>query len=191
MAHLPDQPIAEIDNFTYEALRRYWAAHDMDLGKGYPYVWDLRMGAVNRWPDKIVTLIDPPDRRIHYTLYLRRGDEVDESEFAMEYGEWPPAPDSWLLVWSEGLFEGPLNPATDEWDKEARSRLHISEAEFNKWIEENPEPPQFLPTDKNWSPDRAREEIEKIIPEAQRELVEKDPGKLKWAPNRFIIEPPE
>jgi len=184
--------IGEVDNFTYQALRRYWAEHDMDRGAGYPFVWDLRIGAVNRWPDDIRTRLNPGTRSIHYTLYLRRADAIDDAEYLEKYGQFPAAPGAWMIVWDEGTFKGPYNEAAiDEW--EVRMQPHLKEPEdvFNRWYDQNPPPPQFLPTPENWGPDRAREELEKIIPEAQRRLVEEDPKGLRWEPRKFIITDPE
>lgn len=187
-----DQPIAEVDNFTYQALRRYWTAHDIDRGVGYPFVWDLRIGAVNRWPDDLQTTLEPSKRHIHYTLYLRRADQVDPDEYAMKHGRWPSDPENWILVWSEGTSVGPYNEqAVEEWEARMRPHLKKSEEAFNQWVAQNPPPAQHLPSLDNWGPDRARAELEAIIPEAQRQLVEEDPGGLKWGPQRFIIpEPP-
>jgi hypothetical protein len=178
--------IAEIDNFTYQALRRYFTAHDIDLGTSPSHVWDLRSGAVNRWPEAHARM---KLRHIRYTLYFRRDDELDAFQYAQEHGRWPDAPGGWRVVWEQGTNRGEVNPEHLEWFDRTPKNLQTEE-EFSRWVQGDPPPPEYLPNPENWGPDRAREELERIIPEAQRALVEDDPRGLSWGEQRFIIDPP-
>lgn len=186
----PEAKIAEVDNFTYQALRRYWAEYDfLKDGRSqiYPYIWDLRSGLVSRWPDDIGKLLHPPLRNIHYTLHFRRGDGIDEFEYLEEHGEFPPPPDTWNIVWGEGTFQGDDNPKHIAWFERAQEYVHGSEEDFNEWIAGDPAPPEWLPHEENWPPERALEELTELVPEAQRALVEDDPRGLEWGVRKFII----
>lgn len=184
----PRVPILKVDNLTYQALRRYFAKHDIDAGRGYPYVWDLRSGAANRWPDEFDPR-DPARRHIHYTVAFERSDmsQIEEIEYAQKHGEWPRAPEAWEILWEEGTFQGEWNPAHERWAKRARPHLRKTESAFNRWLKKNPAPPERLPSPYNWTPKAAFEELERVIPEAVRQLVEEDPGALEWEPRRFIL----
>jgi hypothetical protein len=146
-------PIATIDNNTYKALRAFWAAYDIDNGRGVDgYVWDLRMGAVNRWMDHH----DDPRHglpHIHYSLYFKRGDQVsmaDEIEFMMQSGQEMQAPQTWFLEWDKGTFERIDDP------------------------------------EKNWPPERAKQELEEIIPKAIA-FYHSERSPVPWKPRIFFV----
>lgn len=189
----PDVVIARVDTVTYQALRRYFAKYDIDRGQGYPYVWDLRIGAANRWQDE-----DVPTPHIRYGLRFRRGDGMDaadEVEYAQAHGKFPKPPSSWSIVFDPGTFPESYNPAHHEWMKQHLSRLEQIEERQGKdaaWeFVHKHAPTEMLPNPDNWSVDQAKAELARIIPEAERQLVEEDPGSLTWEPRTFIIPPPE
>lgn len=167
------------------ALRAYWTVMDLDKGPRSTHFWDLRSGAVNRWKAD-----DSWPPHIHYTLVFRRGDNVNDLEYAEKRGKFPPPPEEWNILFETGTFPEYFNEEYDRWMKEnIKAIAEIEEREGSEaawtYIEKNG-PPQYLPNSENWPIESAAFELRELIPKAV-ELFESERLPIDWKPKRFIV----
>lgn len=181
-----DIVLVTVPNKLMSALRAYWTTKDLDqvipMSTNF---WDLRYGMVNRWQSE-----DVRSPHIRYGLRFRRTDSIDDAEYAQKHGSFPPAPESWDIIFAPGTFPEHWNPGYDEWINanmpaiariENRKGLKAGWAYVKKYG-----PPEQLPNPDNWTPEQAAAELQEIMPKAI-ELFEGERLPIDWKPKGFIV----
>lgn len=185
----PDIILVTVPNKMMSALRAYWTVMDLDQGPHSTHFWDLRYGAVNRWQSE-----DVHSPHVRYTLAFKRSDDIDDLTYANEYGKYPPAPDSWKIIFWPGTFPESFNEEYDRWMRDNMPK--VARIEDQKGPElawdyvKKHAPPEYLPNPENWTPDQAAEELREIMPKAI-ELFESERPPIDWRPKGFVVQEPE
>ena len=186
MPKLPaDIVLVTVPNKLMSALRAYWTVMDLHRGPHSTHFWDLRYGMVNRWQNE-----DVRSPHIRYGLAFKRGDGIDDLDYAQEHGKFPPPADSWAIAFRSGTFQEPFNEAYDVWITEHMPE--VAEVENRKgqkaawaYVKKHG-PPQYLANPENWTPEQAAAELQEIIPKAI-ELFESERPPINWRPQGFIV----
>lgn len=167
------------------ALRAYWTVLDLDQGPRAKNFWDLRFAAVNRWASEDIW---PP--HIRYTLMFKRGDKINELEYAEKHGAFPSSPPAWEIAFDKGTFPEHFNPDFDTWISEHMaeiSRVEEQRGQESAWdYVRKHAPPEQLSNPDNWSPEQAAEELRELMPMAI-ELFESERQPIDWKPKGFIV----
>jgi hypothetical protein len=190
---MPREPkdivLAVVSNRELSALRAYWTVMDLDQGSRETHFWDLRYGMVNRWMNEGTW---PPHTR--YGLAFKRGDGLEDIDYAEKHGTFPPAPESWAIVFRPGTFPEHWNPDYDVWinaNMPAIARIENRKGPKAGWAYVRKYgPPEYLPNLENWAPEQAAQELAEIRSRAL-ELYESERSPIDWRPKGFIVSPPE
>lgn len=185
----PDIVLATVSNREMSALRAYWTAMDLDQGPRGTHFWDLRYGMVNRWMSEDTW---PP--HIRYGLAFKRGDELDDIDYAEKHGKFPPPPKTWAIVFRPGTFPEHWNSDYDVWitaNMPTIARVENRNGPKAGWAYVlKYGPSEYLPNLENWTPEQAVTEFAEIFPKAI-EFYESERSPIDWKPQRFIVSPPE
>jgi hypothetical protein len=184
-----DIVLAVVPNKLMSALRAYWTVMDLDLGSMATHFWDLRYGMVNRWQAE-----DVRSPHIRYGLAFKRGDELEDIDYAEKHGAFPPPPEAWAIVFRPGTFPEHWNQDFDVWinaNMPAIAKIEDRDGPDAAWgYVRKHGPPETLPNPENWTPEQAASELQETMPKAM-ELYESDRQPIDWKVKRFIVSPPE